>query len=83
MLGLAYICLAFLTYMPLRSFTVAAICGMNKANRCPYPPFPFPTYHPDTGTGSGYPNRTFVGPLAQPSGKQALQCLTPFHISEA
>jgi hypothetical protein len=24
--------------------------------RCPYPPFPFPTYHPDTGTGSGKRN---------------------------
>src|SRR5215208_7231255 len=23
-------------------------------NQCPYPPFPFPTYYPDTGTGSDY-----------------------------
>src|SRR5215204_1448263 len=52
---------------------------MKRANRCPYPPFPFPTYHPDTGTGTGYPNRTFVGLLAQPLFKQASRCLTPLH----
>ncbi len=38
---------------------------MNVSNRCPYPPFPFPT-HPDTGTGSGYPNRTLDSSRVQP-----------------
>lgn len=59
MLGLTYIFLAFLTHTLLRGFTGTVICGMNRGNRCPYPPFPFPTYFPDTGTGSGYSNRTF------------------------
>jgi len=71
--GLAYMLLVFLPHILLRSFTVAAICGMNRANRCSYPPFPFPTYYPDTGTGSDdfpYANRTFVGPFAQPLLKQ-------------
>ena len=58
-----------------------ATCGMNVANRCPYPPFPF-SITPDTGIGSDYLNRTFVGALAQPSVKQSLQCLTPFHIGK-
>src|SRR5215204_5531105 len=64
--GLSYVLLVFLPYMLLRSFTATPTCGMNRANRCPYPPFPFPTITPDTGTGSGYPNRTFIGPLVQP-----------------
>jgi hypothetical protein len=51
----------------LRSFTDWAICGKNRGNRCPYPPFPFPTYYPDTGTGSGNPNRILISSFAQPS----------------
>jgi hypothetical protein len=43
MLGMTYIYLAFLTHILLRGFTGTVICGMNRANRCPYPPFPFPT----------------------------------------
>ena len=42
--------------------------------------FPFPTYYPDTGTGSGYLHRTLVGPLAQPLSKQTSQRLTRLHI---
>ena len=38
---------------------------------------------PDTGTGSGYPNRTFDSSFAQPSAKQGSQCLTLFQIGEA
>ena len=48
-------------------------------NQCPYPPFPFPTYYPDTGTGSEDSNRTLVGPLAQPLFKHTSQRLTPLH----
>ena len=42
MLGLTYIFLAYLTHILLRGFTDTDICGMNRGNRCPYPPFPFP-----------------------------------------
>jgi hypothetical protein len=48
--------------------------------RCPYPPFPFPTYHPGMGTGSGYRNRKPVGPCLQPSFKRGSKCLTLLHI---
>ena len=44
--------------------------------------FPFPTYYPDTGTGSEYLNRTFVSSFTQPSARQGLQCLTLFQIGE-
>jgi len=40
---------------------------------------PFPTYHPDTGTGCEYSNRTYVGPLAQPLSNQTSRLLTPLH----
>jgi hypothetical protein len=55
------------------------MCGMNTGNRYPYSPFPFPTYYPDTGTGSEDSNRTFVGPFAQPLLKHTSQRLTPLH----
>src|SRR5918993_2208607 len=45
----------------------------------PISSFPFPTYYPDTGTGSCYPNRTCVGPLTQPLLKHTSQRLTPLH----
>src|SRR5215203_2899122 len=45
----------------------------------PISSFPFPTYYPDTGTGSCYPNRTCVGPLTQPLLKHISQRLTPLH----
>ena len=32
----------------------------------PVSSFLFPTYYPDTGTGSEYLNRTHVGPFGQP-----------------
>jgi hypothetical protein len=41
----------------------------------PVSSFPFPTYYPDTGTGSEDSNRTYVGPLTQPLLKEALQRL--------
>src|SRR5918997_5306123 len=66
-------------HLLLRRFTFMSMCGMNTGNRCPYPPFPFPTYYPDTGTGSCYPNRTCVGPLPQPLLKHTSQRLTPLH----
>ncbi len=66
MLGLPHNILGFLTQMLLSSFTTAPICGMNRGNQCPYPPFPFPTYYPDAGTGSDYFHRTYVGLLGQP-----------------
>ncbi len=50
--------------------------------RCPYPPFPFPTYYPDTGTGSARRNRNSVCSCLQPLTKRSLQCLTQFHIKE-
>ena len=50
--------------------------------RCPYPPFPFPTYYPDTGTGFGKRNRNSVDPYLQPSFKRGLQCLTLLHTGE-
>jgi hypothetical protein len=82
MLGLAYNFLAFLTQILLRSLTSRATCGMNRFHRCPYPPFPFPTYYLDTGTGSSCSNRTFVGPLVQPMFKQASRRLTPLHTCD-
>jgi len=36
MVDLAYMLLVFLPHSLLRSFTVAALCGMNRANRCSY-----------------------------------------------
>ena len=56
-----------------------SMCGMNTGNRCPYPPFPFPTYYPDAGTGSEDSNRTYVGPLMQPLLKEASQRLMQLH----
>src|SRR5215204_2234762 len=44
--------------------------------------FPFPTYYPDTGTGSCYPNRTCVGPFVQPLFKQASRRLTMLHTCD-
>jgi hypothetical protein len=56
-----------------------SMCGMNTGNRCPYLLLSFPTYYPDTGTGSEYSNRTYVGPLTQPLLKHTSQRLTPLH----
>jgi hypothetical protein len=63
--GLPYNILGFLPHRLLTTFTAAAICGMNRGNQCPYPPF-LSHYYPDTGTGSEYLNRTYVGRLGQP-----------------
>ena len=38
--------------------------------------------YPDTGTGSGYLDRTFVELLKQPLFKQALRRLTPLHTCD-
>jgi hypothetical protein len=68
MLGLAYILLALLTHILLRGFTSRTICGMNRevtGARI------LLSLSPDTGTGSDYPNRTFVGAFVQPLLKQA------------
>jgi hypothetical protein len=78
-LGLFYIIVANSTHLLVRRFTFMSMCGMKTGNRCPYPPFPFPTYYPDTGTGSKDSNRTFVGPLTQPLFKHTSQRLTPLH----
>jgi hypothetical protein len=57
-----------------------SMCGMNTGNRCPYPPFPFPTITPIRAPAlDGPPNRTFVGTLAQPLLKQTSQRLTLLH----
>jgi hypothetical protein len=40
--------------------------GMNKGLPVPVSSFPFPHYYPDTGTGSNYLNRTYVGRIGQP-----------------
>src|SRR5215208_7096049 len=53
-----------------------------RAYQCPYPPFPFPTYYPDTGTGSGHSNRIYVGPFGQPLSKQTLRRLTTLHACD-
>src|SRR5215211_8490273 len=66
-------------HLLLRMFTFMSMCGMNTGNRCPYPPFPFPTYYLDTGTGSDCVNRTYVGLLAQPLSNQTSQSLTLLH----
>jgi hypothetical protein len=79
MLGLPYILVAVSIHVLLIRFTFMSMCGMNAGNQCPYPPFPFPTYYPDTGTGSKDSNRTFVGPLTQPLFKHTSQRLTPLH----
>ena len=53
-----------------------------RAYQCPYPPFPFPTYYPDTGTGSGHSNRIYVGPFGQPLSKQTSRRLTTLHACD-
>jgi hypothetical protein len=47
----------------------------------PVSSFPFP-YYPDTGTGYGYLNRTYVGLLAQPLLKRTSLRLTPLHTCD-
>ena len=54
----------------------------HRGYQCPYHSFPFPHYHPDTGTGSDYPNRTFVELLTQPLFKQASPRLTALHACD-
>src|SRR5215211_8855185 len=67
-------------HLLLRRFTFMSMCGMNTGNRCPYPPFPFPTITLIRAPAlDGPPNRTFVGPLAQPLLKQTSQRLTLLH----
>src|SRR5215211_5867782 len=54
-----------------------------KGYQCPYPPFPFPPITPIRAPAlNGHPNRTFVGPLAQPLLKQASRRLTPLHACD-
>src|ERR671911_21899 len=61
------------TYICVMSLTLL------RAYQCPYPPFPFPTYYPDTGTGSGHSNRIYVEPFGQPLSKQTSRRLTTLH----
>jgi hypothetical protein len=78
--GLAYIFLAISTHLLLKGFTFMSMCGMNHGlTSARILLFPFPTYYPDTGTGSEDSNRTLVGPLAQPLFKHTSQRLTPLH----
>jgi hypothetical protein len=73
-------CLAYSTHLLLRRFTFMSMCGMNTGNRCPYPPFPFPPITPIRAPALDEPpNRTFVGPLAQPLSNQTSRLLTPLH----
>jgi len=46
--------LGFLIQRLLVTFTTALICDMNKGSPVPVSSFLFPTYYPDTGTGSEY-----------------------------
>src|SRR5829696_3541707 len=62
--------------------SVCHVMTLLRAYQCPYRPSPFPTYYPDTGTGSGHSNRTYVGPLAQPLFKHASRRLTLLHTRE-
>ena len=71
MLGLPYTFPVNLTHILLRGCNSMAIYGMKGMLPVPISSFPFPTYYPDTGTGSDSVNRTFVGPLAQPLFNQA------------
>jgi hypothetical protein len=48
----------------------------------PVSSFPFPTYYPDTGTGSGHSNRIYVGPFGQPLSKQTSRRLTTLHACD-
>src|SRR5215213_499131 len=66
-----------------RHILLCYVMTLLRAYQCPYPPFPFPTYYPDTGTGSEYSKRTYIGPLAQPLFKQASRRLTPLHTLSA
>jgi hypothetical protein len=60
-----------------------SMCGMNQGlTSVRIYSFPFPTYYPDTGTGSGYPNRTCVGPSVQPLFNQASPRLTMLHTCD-
>lgn len=79
MLSLAYIFVVVTSHLPLRSFTFMSMCGMNRSLPVSVSSFPFPAYYLDTGTGSDYLNRTYVGPSAQPLLKQASRRLTPLH----
>ena len=49
----------------------------------PVSSFPFPTYYPDTGTGSEHLNRILNSSFAQPSAIKGLQCLTLLQFGEA
>src|SRR5215203_4311172 len=70
-------------HLLLRRFTFMSMCGMKTGNRCPYPPFPFPTITPIRAPAlDGPPNRTFVRPLAQPLLKQTSRRLTLLHTCD-
>jgi hypothetical protein len=60
MFGLAYSIVAVSTHLLVRRFTFMSMCGMNRGLTSVRISFPFPTYYPDTGTGSDYFNRTLV-----------------------
>src|SRR5919112_3701509 len=59
------------------------LCGYVRYElRQPVSVSSFPTYYPDTGTGSCYPNRTCVGLFVQPLFKQASRRLTMLHTCD-
>src|SRR5215211_1956355 len=66
--------------MPPRAFTGTSMCGMTLDVTGAHILLSLsPLITPDTGTGSGYLNRTFVGPFVQPHFKQGSQRLTLLH----
>jgi hypothetical protein len=58
MLGLPHTLPVNLTHILLRGCNSKAIYGMKGMLPVPISSFPFPTYYPDTGTGSCYLDRT-------------------------
>jgi hypothetical protein len=82
-IALSYVLLVFLTQAPMRGFTSVSTCGMNVEVTSARILLSLSHLFPDTGTGSGYRNRTFVSSFAQPSVKQGLQYLTLFQIGKA
>jgi hypothetical protein len=81
MLGLSYVLVVFLSRMRPKGFTRTNLCGM-KGEVTGARILLSLSHHPDTGTGSGYPNRTFFGALTQPLFKQASPRLTPLHTCD-
>src|SRR5215217_1237388 len=76
--GLPHNILGFLTPRLLRSFTIAAICGMNRGNQCPYPPFLFPLL-PRYGHRLWLPKPYLCWPHRSTLFKQPSRCVMTLH----